>query len=194
MVETTAALRSVAFNVRAARLRAGLSLEELGRRAEVSKGALVGLEKAEGNPNLATLVRLADTLGISVSALMRGSTENHVRVVTADQVAPLWTGEEGGRARLVVTTPGAAPTEIWHWQLEPGEEYPSHPHQSGVVETVNVTCGRMTLVVDGTDYTVEAGQTATFGGDAPHTYRGAGTETCHLIMTVHLPPAPAGTT
>jgi hypothetical protein len=49
----------------------------------------------------------------------------------------------------------------------------------------------MTLVVDGTEHTVESGQTATFDGDVPHTYRGSGTGTCHLIMTVHLPPGPA---
>ncbi|MFD8826982.1 helix-turn-helix domain-containing protein [Streptomyces sp. NPDC059605] len=191
MTETAAALRTVAHNVRAARIRAGLSLEELGRRAQVSKGALVGLEKAQGNPNLATLVRLADTLGISVSALMQGPSEGRVRVVTADTVAPLWTGEHGGDARLMLTTSGPAPVEVWRWRLRPDEEYPSHPHQAGVVETLSVTSGRMVLVVDGTEHTVEAGQTATFDGDTPHTYRGAGTETCHLIMTVHIPPGPA---
>lgn len=83
---------------------------------------------------------------------------------------------------------------MWRWQLEPGEEYPSHPHQAGVVETISVTSGRMALVIDDTEHTVEAGQTATFDGDAPHTYRGSGAETCHLIMTVHLPPGPAATT
>ena len=72
-------------------------------------------------------------------------------------------------------------------------EYPSHPHQAGVVETVNVTAGRMILVIDGTEYTVQTGQTATFDGNVPHTYRGSGTETCHLIMTVHLPPPPRAT-
>lgn len=194
MAETAAALRTVANNVRAARVRAGLSLEELSRRAQVSKGALVGLEKAQGNPNLATLVRLADTLGISVSALMQGPSEGRVRVVAADAVAPLWTGERGSEARLILTTSGPAPVEVWRWQLEPGEDYPSHPHQAGVVETVSVTAGRMTLVVDGTEHTLEAGQTATFNGDTSHTYRCSGTETCHLIMTVHLPPGPASTT
>ncbi|MFF4394335.1 helix-turn-helix domain-containing protein [Streptomyces sp. NPDC001480] len=193
MAETAAALRTVAHNVRAARTRAGLSLDELGRRAQVSKGALVALEKAQGNPNLATLVRLADTLGISVSALMQGPSDNRVRVVSADAVAPLWTSERGSEARLMLTTSGPAPVEVWRWRLEPGEEYPSHPHQAGVVETVSVVHGRMTLVVDGTEHPVEAGQTATFDGDTPHTYRGAGDETCHLIMTVHLPPGPATT-
>ncbi|WBO65017.1 helix-turn-helix domain-containing protein [Streptomyces camelliae] len=191
MAETAAALRTVAHNVRSARVRAGLSLEELGRRAQVSKGALVALEKAQGNPNLATLVRLADTLGISVSALMQGPHEDRVRVVAADSVDPLWTGELGSEARLMLTTSGPAPVEVWRWRLEPGEEYPSHPHQAGVVETLSVTAGRMTLVVDGTEHPLEAGQTATFDADTPHTYRGTGTETCHLIMTVQLPPGPA---
>lgn len=190
MAETAAALRTVAHNVRAARTRAGLTLDELSRRAQVSKGALVALEKAQGNPNLATLVRLADTLGISVSALMQGPSEGRVRVVTAETVAPLWTGPQGGEARLMLTTSGPAPVEIWRWRLEPGEEYPSHPHQAGVIETISVTAGRMTLLVDGEEHPVEAGQTATFEGDAPHAYRGSGTGTCHLIMTVHLPPGP----
>lgn len=194
MIETDAALRTVAHNVRSARARAGLSLEELSRRAQVSKGALVALEKAGGNPNLTTLVRLADTLGISVSALMQGPSEGRVRVVAADAVAPLWTGAQGSEARLMLTTSGPTPVEVWRWRLEPEEEYPSHPHQAGVVETVSVTSGRATLVVDGTEHSVEAGQTATFNGDAPHTYRGSGTETCNLIMTVHLPPGPASTT
>ncbi|HJP72794.1 MAG TPA: XRE family transcriptional regulator [Pseudonocardiaceae bacterium] len=188
MAETAAALRTVAHNVRAARIRAGLSLEELSRRAQVSKGALVGLENAQGNPNLGTLVRLADTLGISVSDMMQGRSEARVRVVAADAIAPLWTGERGSTARLLLTTAGPAPVEVWRWQLEPNEEYPSHPHQAGVVETVSVTSGRMSLVIDGTEHAVEAGQTATFDADIPHAYRGSGTETCQLIMTVHLPP------
>jgi quercetin dioxygenase-like cupin family protein/DNA-binding XRE family transcriptional regulator len=192
--EAEAALRTLAHNVRAARTRAGMSLDELGRRAKVSKGALVGLEKAQGNPNFATLVRPADTLGIWVSALMEGPAEGRVRVVSADAVMPLWAGEQGSEARPMLTTSGPAPVEVWRWKLEPGEEYPSHPHQAGVVETVSVTSGRMTLIVDGTEHPVEAGQTATFDGDTPHTYRGSGTETCHLIMTVHIPPGPSSTT
>ncbi|OMI35578.1 helix-turn-helix domain-containing protein [Streptomyces sparsogenes] len=193
MTETASALRTVAHNVRAARVRAGLSLEEMGRRAQVSKGALVALEKAQGNPNLATLVRIADTLGISVSALMQGPHEGRVRIVDASSVAPLWTGGQGSEARLMLTTSGPAPVEVWRWRLEPDEEYPSHPHQAGVVETISVVSGRMILVVDGSEHTLAVGQTATFDGDTAHTYRGSGTEPCDLIMTVHLPPGPTAT-
>jgi transcriptional regulator with XRE-family HTH domain len=192
MAESEEALRTVARNVKAARTRGGLSLDELSRRAGVSKGALVALEKAQGNPNLTTLVRLADTLGVSVSALMEGPTESRVRVVSADDVAPLWAGGHGGEARLLLTTAGPAPVEVWRWLLEPGDDYPSHPHQYMVQETVTVVAGRMVLVVDGAEYALEAGQTATYAGDTEHAYRGAGTETCTLVMTVHLPPGSGG--
>jgi transcriptional regulator with XRE-family HTH domain len=188
------ALQTVAHNVRAARLRAGLSLEQLSGRAHISKGALVALEKAQGNPNLATLVRLADTLGLSVSDLMQGRQEGRVRVVSSADLAPLWTGDRGSEARLMLTATGPAPVEVWRWTLQPGEDYPSHPHQPGVVETISVTRGQMTLVVEGTEYPVVAGSTATFDSDVAHTYRGTGAGPCELIMTVHLPPMPPATT
>lgn len=187
MTETAAALQTVARNVRAARTRAGLSLEQLSARAQVSKGALVGLENAQGNPNLATLVRLADTLGLSVSALMEGPRERTVQVVDGVSVSPLWTSEHGGAARLMLTTSGPAPVEIWRWRLAPGDVYPSHPHPAGVVETVNVTSGELLLVVDGAEHRVPAGATASFAADVPHAYHGTGTAPCDLIMTVHLP-------
>jgi transcriptional regulator with XRE-family HTH domain len=76
-----AALEIVARNVRSARAAAGLSLDALAGRAEVSKGALVALEGARGNPNFATLVRLADALGRSVSSLMEDAREEPVVVV-----------------------------------------------------------------------------------------------------------------
>ncbi len=40
------------------------------------------------------------------------------------------------------------------------------------METVNVTSGRMILIIDGTEHTVQTGQTATSDGNVPHTYRG----------------------
>ncbi len=85
----------------------------------------MGLEKAQGNPNLATLVRLADALGVSVSALVEGRAEGSVRVVSADDLDPLWTGARGSQARLMLTTSGPAPVEFWRWRLEPARSTPA---------------------------------------------------------------------
>lgn len=182
-----AALEIVARNVRAARVAAGLSLDSLAGRAEVSKGALVALEGARGNPNLTTLVRLADALGRSVSSLMEEAGEEAVVVVDADEVPPLWTGPSGGTARLLLTNPRPAPVEVWRWRLHPGERHDSKAHQGGVTETLTVLRGQMLLVVGDTARPLRAGATTVFASDVPHAYEGAGRGPCELLMTVHLP-------
>jgi quercetin dioxygenase-like cupin family protein/DNA-binding XRE family transcriptional regulator len=182
-----AALEIVARNVRSARVAAGLSLDALAARAEVSKGALVALEGARGNPNFATLVRLADALGRSVSSLMDDAREEPIVVVDAADVPPLWTGPTGGTARLLLTNPRPAPVEVWRWRLHPGERHDSHAHPPGVTETLTIVRGQMRLVIDGATRPLHAGQTTAFAADAPHAYEGAGRGSCELIMTVHLP-------
>ena len=190
-----AALETVARNARAARVAAGLSLDALAARAEVSKGALVALETARGNPNLTTLVRLADALGRSVSSLLDDGRDDVAIVVDGDKVVPLWTGPSGGSARLLLTNPRPVPVEIWRWRLYPGERYESQAHPAGVTETITILRGRMSLTVGHTTYELHTSSTMLFASDAPHSYQGAGRGPCELIMTVHLPgehrrPAP----
>src|SRR3954471_8237743 len=163
---TAAPLETVAVNVRAARAAAGLSLDALAGRAEVSKGALVALEGARGNPNLTTLVRLADALGRSVSSLMQDARDEPAPVVVdAGDVAPLWTGPSGGTARLLLTNPRPAPVELWRWRLHPGERHDSHAHPPGVTETVTVVRGQMLLRLGETARPLRAGQTTVFSAD-----------------------------
>jgi transcriptional regulator with XRE-family HTH domain len=182
-----AALETVARNVRSGRVAAGLSLDALARRADVSKGALVALEGARGNPNLTTLVRLADALGRSVSALMEDAREEPVVVVDADEVAPLWTGPSGGTARLLLTNQRPAPVEVWRWRLHPGERHDSHAHPVGVTETLTVVRGQMLLVLGDSVRPLGTGTTTAFAADVPHAYQGAGRGPCEMVMTVHLP-------
>jgi quercetin dioxygenase-like cupin family protein len=187
-----AALDTVAHNVRSARAAAGLSLDALAGRADVSKGALVALEGARGNPNLTTLVRLADALGWSVSSLMEDAREEPVVVVDADEVTPLWAGPSGGTARLLLTNPRPAPVEVWRWLLHPGERHDSKAHPVGVTETLTIVRGRMLLAVGDSVRQLRAGATTAFAADVPHAYEGAGRGPCELVMTVHLPTEQRG--
>lgn len=183
-----APLDIIARNVRVARAAAGLSLDALAARAEVSKGALVALEGARGNPNLTTLVRLADALGRPVSSLMDDAADQSaVAVVDVDEVAPLWSGPDGGTARLLLTNPRPAPVEVWRWRLHPGERYDSQAHPSGVTETLTVVRGQMLLVLGDVEHPLGAGRTTAFAANVPHAYVGRGRGPCELVMTVHLP-------
>jgi transcriptional regulator with XRE-family HTH domain len=179
-------LSAVAGTVRGLRHSRGLSADQLAARAGVSKGALVALENATANPNLATLVRIADALGVSVSRLVEQSPSRQVVIIDPAAAEPLWQGTGGGTARLLLTTPTAAPVELWRWHLGPGEAYDSHPHPAGIVETVTVIGGSAVITVDGTEHAVGDGMTATFAADVSHSYRG-GPAGAELLMTVHLP-------
>jgi transcriptional regulator with XRE-family HTH domain len=183
-------MTSVARTVRAMRHSRGLSADQLAARAGVSKGALVALENASANPNLATLVRLADALGVPVSDLLGQPGTTAVRVVDAAGSEPLWHGPDGGTARLILTTATAAPVELWQWDLGPGEGYDSHPHQAGTAETITVIRGSAAVTVDGTVHELGAGMTATYRGDTAHSYRGGEPGGGRLLTTVHLPPPP----
>jgi transcriptional regulator with XRE-family HTH domain len=182
-----AVISAVAATVRRLRQARGLSGDQLALRAGVSKGALVALESAAANPNLATLVRIADALGVSVSTLVQQESARPVLISDAAQTEPLWRGPGGSTARLLLTTPTAAPVELWRWQLAAGEQYQSHPHPPGVTETVTVISGAAVLTVDGTGYDLAAGQTAAFAADVGHGYRGGPASGAALLMTVHLP-------
>lgn len=79
-----------------------------------------------GNPNLTTLVRVADALGRSVSSLIEEADVDEALIVDAHEVTPLWSGPAGGTARLLLTNPRPSPVEVWRWILHPGERHESH--------------------------------------------------------------------
>ena len=61
---------ALARNLRDLRRARGLSLDALAGLARVSRGMLLQIEGQRVNPSLATLVRIADALDVSVSALL----------------------------------------------------------------------------------------------------------------------------
>ncbi|TVT16979.1 helix-turn-helix transcriptional regulator, partial [Amycolatopsis rhizosphaerae] len=65
-----APLDLIAAALRRERARAGLSLTELARRAEVAKSTLSQLESGTGNPSVETLWALGTALGVPFSRLV----------------------------------------------------------------------------------------------------------------------------
>lgn len=59
-------------NLLAARRQAGLSQDQLGKRAGIPKNTIYRLEVGDREPRLSTVLRLADALGMEGSDLIRG--------------------------------------------------------------------------------------------------------------------------
>lgn len=180
--------QSLARNVKHWRSVRGFTLDVLAARAGVSRGMLIQIEQARTNPSIGTVVKIGDALGISVTTLLDYERGPEVRIVPADQAVRLWHTEAGSYNRLLAGTEAPGPLEMWDWRLMPGERSPSDPHPVGTVELVHVTAGELTLTVDGTEYRVPAGASATFEASTSHTYGNEGDEPMEMVMAVSVPP------
>lgn len=84
-----------------------MSLDELSRRASISKGMLVEMEKEAANPSIAILCKLAAALGVSVADIVNVASEPALHIIPAEQIPP------SGKARW-----GAAPAPCRHRRAE----------------------------------------------------------------------------
>ena len=184
---STAAISTIARNVRALRTEQGWTLDELAGRSGVCKGMLVQLEQNRTNPSIGTLCRISEAFGVSLAAMVELGQSPSVRIVSQDDAVELWQGKPGSVGRLLVGTDRREHIELWDWRLTPGDAYPSQDHQPGTREMLHVHEGALTLTVDGTDYVVPTGSSVLFDADRPHGYANRGRKVLRFTLVVSAP-------
>jgi len=191
---------AVGRHVRAERARLAWTLDELAARSGVSKGMLHQVEQARTNPSIATIVRLATALGVSVASLVEAPEAPSARVVRADEAIRLWSGRPGSSHRLLVGSGTREQVELWDARLAPGDGYEAEAHPAGTRELLLVIEGELIMEVDGVPHLVGAGDAITFVADRAHAYRNAGETPVRFAMAVvhaaraeppHAPPPTA---
>ncbi len=176
----------IASRVRAERAQHRWTLDELSARSGVSRRLLVQLEHAEANPSLATLLKLAAALGITLTELLSAEPEAEpVAVVSGQSAMTLWSTPAGSTARLLVSH---GPLELWSWTLTPGDRRISEPHRPGSLELLSVQTGTVRLDVGNHHVDVRAGDSAWFDATRVHAYINSGTAPATFTLVV-LEPA-----
>ena len=156
--------------VRQHRTARGWTLDELADRSGVSRRMLITIEHGEGNPSIATLLRISGALGVGLPVLVDVERPRGLTVTPAGEAPALWRGPHGGRALLVAGTEPPDVVELWDWTLQPGEEHRSEPHSAGTRELLLVLAGWVDLHVGDRRDRLEAGCSAAFAGDVAHGY------------------------
>lgn len=77
---------AVSQRIKSYRKQKKISLDELSRRAGVSKGALVEIEGCRANPSIALLCRLASAMGVSVADFVDVSSKPTVHLIAEDEI------------------------------------------------------------------------------------------------------------
>jgi transcriptional regulator with XRE-family HTH domain len=178
---------AVARNLRSLRTGRGWSLDTLASRSGVSRGALVAIEQARGNPSIATLCRISDAFGVSLVRLVEVADAPPVRMVPPDRVVPLWRGRQGSTGTLLVGSDPPQHLELWEWRITAGDGYDGEAHPAGTRELVWVLEGELTLDVGGERVLVPAGGAAVFPGDRPHRYANEAEADLRFAMATSQP-------
>jgi transcriptional regulator with XRE-family HTH domain len=179
--------QSLARNLKRRRQERGYTLDALAARAGVSRGMLIQIEQGRTNPSVGTVVKVGDALGVSITTLLDFDQEPQVRLVPAEQAVRLWSTEAGSHSTLLAGAEAPGPLELWSWRLMPGDGSRSDPHPAGTTELVHVREGRLTLDVEGKDYEVPPGTSASFEANVPHGYRNDGGEPVEMTMAISVP-------
>ena len=170
MTQALAVNELIGERVRQHRTTHGWTLDELADRSGVSRRMLITIEHGEGNPSIATLLRVSDALGVGLPVLVDVQRPRALTVTAAGQAPVLWRGPSGGQALLVAGTEPPDVVELWDWTLHPGEEHTSDPHSTGTRELLLVLDGQVDLRVGDSIERLGVGDSAAFAGNVAHGY------------------------
>lgn len=166
---------TIGRRIRLSRTDLGWTLDQLAQRSGVSRRMLINVEQGEANPSIATLLRLSDALGIGLPALVDNADNapGPVAIHRAAEASPMWTSPAGGSAVMVAGTRPPDVNELWDWRLGPGDSHRSEAHRRGTRELMLVLSGTVDLIVGNTENRLRVGDSASFDGAIPHSYRNA---------------------
>jgi transcriptional regulator with XRE-family HTH domain len=163
------------------------TLDQLAEKSDVSRRMLVNIEQGAANPSIGILLKLSDTLGVGLAALVEPPAPAAVRLTRSGTGPVLWSSEGGGRAVLVATTVPPDVVELWDWTLGPGDRYASEAHAPGTRELLHVLQGPVVVDVADEVVTLLTGDAVCFPGDVPHAYAGPGASPARFSLSVFEP-------
>jgi len=154
-----------------------LSLDELSRKAGVSKSMLSQIERAQANPTVAVVWRLANALGVSMADLL-GNAPAPVTpaiAVVASHATPAMRSPDGlCELRILGPIELAGQFEWYELKIQAGGTLESQAHEPGTVEHLTLTSGSAQVRTGDDLQRIKVGETVRYAVDRPHSIRNAG--------------------
>lgn len=168
----------------------GLSLDELSRKAGVSKSMLSQIERAQANPTVAVVWRLANALGVPLGELLGGApppAEPAIAVVPVQATPSLRNPDGSSELRILGPIELAGQFEWYALSLQVGGALDSQAHENGTREHLTVLSGVVEVEAGSETQRLKPGETARYAVDRPHAIRNVGKTTASAWMVVVHP-------
>lgn len=175
---------AVGRNVRALRQQRRMTIDGLAAASGLSRGTVIQVESARGNPSIVTLCNLAAALQVGVSSLVSAQAAPRVTVRAAADAAALWTSASGSRALFRIGTDPPDMVELWDWTLQAGDAFAGEAHPRGTSEVLFVLEGQLALRVGDERRVLERHDTVVFEAHAPHRYANEAATPVRFLMVV----------
>ncbi len=171
------------------RQAASLSLDDLSKRAGVSKSMLSQIERNQANPTVAVVWRLANALGVEMTELLGGERAATPAIDTvAAHATPGLTSPDGlCKLRILGPIELAGQFEWYELSVQPGGVLDSAGHEAGSREHLSVLAGSLQVSALGLSTKLKTGETARYAVDGPHAIRNLGRTTATALMVVLHP-------
>jgi XRE family transcriptional regulator, regulator of sulfur utilization len=168
-----------------------LSLDELSRKAGVSKSMLSQIERGQANPTVAVVWRLANALGVPIAELLGNPPSPStpaLQLVPAHATPALRSPDNLCELRILGPIESAGQFEWYELKLQVTGALESQAHEPGTQEHLTVVSGTVDVSAGTETQRVKAGETVRYAVDRPHTIRNVGkTIASAWLVVVHLP-------
>lgn len=164
-----------------------LSLDDLSRKAGVSKSMLSQIERNQANPTVALVWRLANALGVSMTDLLEGEGRRaapSMNVVAAHATPSLKSPDGKCELRILGPLESAGQFEWYELIVQPGGVLESQPHEAGSREHLTVLTGTLEVRAGAESTRVKHGETARYAVDVPHCIRNPGKSSATALLVV----------
>ena len=179
--------------IRLERLRRRFSLDELASRAEVSSSMLSAVERGEKVPTILVLDRIATGLETSIARLLDDEQVARVIVLRAGEHKVARDSSGWERRILSPVLPGVE-FELMRTSIPAGVDAGVFAsHAPGSREYVAVERGTLLLTLNGTAYTLAAGDSVYYAGDCLHAFANPGQEPLVYYLAMDVSGALSGT-
>ncbi len=190
VVKISSAEPRVGDTLAALRQSQSLSLDELSRRAGVSKSMLSQIERAQTNPTVAVIWRLSNALGVSMGDLLGGIPrpgEPSIAVVPVHATPSLRSPDGLCELRILGPIELAGQFEWYALALQVGGALQSQAHERGTREHLTALTGLLEVSAGDERKRLKHGETARYAVDRPHAIHNVGKTPASAWLVVVYP-------
>jgi mannose-6-phosphate isomerase-like protein (cupin superfamily)/DNA-binding Xre family transcriptional regulator len=176
----------VGERLRAIRALRRCTLRTVAERSGLSESFLSQVERGRSNASIASLRRIADALGVSVSDLFEPTGPPRPRVLRREDRPALTFGVLG--RKLLLTPKPLHHLEVFVGELAPGGSTGTEPYAHGDSEELFVVLqGTVQLELGGELHELEQGDSIDYRSSTPHRISNIGDELAEVMWIISPP-------